>query len=187
MDTLYQNTLEIIRDQQALIQRLRWNPSLNMLNQAGLMEAIRTLPAGRYTVVYCDIDRLKTLNSATGNHFQTNRYLADGLAVRVGELAGQLFGDEFCFILNEASRGDAVQPDAFIARITRQLAGQPLLQSERYALAAAQGCHVSEATLTATFAAQSDVTPGQVLRVIEQLSRDVLSLKAERDAAVRVR
>lgn len=170
----------------ALIRRLSWNATLDMYNQAGLMEAIRALPAGSYTVIYCDIDRLKTLNSVTGSHFQTNRYLADGLNVREGELVGQMFGDEFVFILDERSRGEAPNADAFIARIVRQLAGQPLTISERYALAAVQGCHVSEARLSATFATQSGVSAGQVLHVLEQLSCDVLSQKAQRDAAVRV-
>jgi GGDEF domain-containing protein len=178
--------LDTILDQQVLIQRLRWNPTLDMLNQAGLMEEIRTLPAGSYTVVYCDIDRLKTLNNVTGNHFQTNRYLASGLAVREGELAGQMFGDEFVFIIDEHSRGEDAQPDAFVARIARQLAGQPLTVSERYALAAAQGVPVEQARLSATFATASGVSAGQVIRTIEQLSRDVLQLKAERDASVRV-
>jgi GGDEF domain-containing protein len=171
----------------ALIAQLRWNDGLGMLNQAGLAEAIRTLnPSTTYTVVFADIDRLKTLNSVTANHLRTNRYLRDGLAVREGELAGQLLGDEVVFILSEHSRNEESHPDAFVARIARQLAGQPLLQSERYALAASQHCHVSDAKLSATFATETGVSAGQVYAAIERLSGDVLKLKAQRDARVKV-
>lgn len=175
----------------ALIRQLQWNEGLGMLNSAGLQQALQTLdPHATYTVVFADIDRLKTLNSATGNHMRTNRYLRAGLAVRDGEIAGQLLGDEIVFIIGEHSapggRRKRDGADAFIARIARQLAGQPLTISERYALAAAQGCHVSQAKLSATFAAQSGVSAGQVPHVIEALSCQVLALKAERDARVQV-
>lgn len=171
-----------------LIHRLTYNESLGMLTPAGLAEAIRTLPTDTtYTVVFADIDRLKILNSVTGNHMQTNRYLRAGLAVRDGEIAGQLLGDEMVFIIAEHSRNEEISPDAFVARIARQLAGQPLTISERYALAAAQQCHVSQAKLSATFAAHSGVTAGQVHSVIERLSCDVLAAKAARDERVKVR
>lgn len=163
------------------IRRLRWNDELGMLNNAGLMDAIRGLPRGNYAVVFADIDRLKTLNTATGSHFATNRYLADGLRVRQGEIAGQLFGDEIVFILNEQSRGEDAQPAAFTRRIARQLAGQPLRSSERWMLAAAQGCSFDQARLSATFASASGVQASAVLATIEQLSIDVLALKAARD------
>lgn len=175
---------------QTLVEKLRaahWSPFLNMYNQSGLIDAITELdPAVTYTVVFADVDRLKAINNATGGHLATNRYLAAAMQVRAGELAAQFLGDEFVFILDERSRNEESHADAFVARIARQLAGQPLLQSERYALAAAQGCHVSDAKLSATFATQSGVSAGQVLRAIEQLSRDVLTLKAQRDATVRV-
>jgi len=170
---------------------LRWEDELHMLNRAGLKHAIRTLnPDTTYTIVFADIDRLKVLNSATCNHIQTNRYLRAGLAVRAGEIAGQFLGDEFLFLIDEhGPSGDRRYHDsasAFVARIARQLAGQPLTISERYALAAAQQCHVSEAKLSATFATQSGVTAAQVLAAVEQLSCQVLAQKAERDLAVRV-
>jgi GGDEF domain-containing protein len=168
-----------------LIAQLRYNATLRMLNASGTDEAIRTLRTDTtYTVALCDIDRLKLINAVTGNHLQTDRYLAAGLAVRAGEIAGQLHdrGDEFLFILDEQSRHEDADPDAFVARITRQLAGQPLTISERYALAAARGCHVADARLSATFAVQSGVSAGDVMTTIESLSQQVLAQKKERDA-----
>lgn len=190
MHTLYQSNLKLmstIIDQQLLIAQLRWNDSLGMYNHAGLMHAIATLPSDTtYTVVFADIDRLKALNSATGNHLKTNRYLATGLQVRKGEIAGQFAGDEFIFILAENSRNEDANPDAFVARIARQLAGQPLTISERYALAAAHGCPVDQARLSATFSAMSGVKSADVAQAIEWLSSDVLTLKAERDSKVTI-
>ena len=170
-----------IEELHATIRRLRWNTELNMLNSAGLHEAIRQLPAGHYTVIFADIDRLKTINSATGSHCKTNRYLRAGLAVRDGEIAGQLYGDEIIFILNENSRAGETDAHAFVARITRQLASQPLTISERYMLAAALGVHVSHAKLSATFATQSNVAAHEILSTVEQLSSDVLLMKSRRD------
>ncbi len=178
--------LSIIQEKQALIRRLSYNESLGMLNPAGLHEAIRTLPEGRYTVIFADVDRLKVLNSATGSHCKTNRYLAAGLARRHGEIVGQLYGDEFIYILDEQTMRDGDSPDAFIAYIARQLAGQPLTISERYALAAAHGCSVEQARLSATFSAKSEVRAGDVMDAIEWLSSDVLRLKAERDEKVTI-
>jgi GGDEF domain-containing protein len=189
--TLYQNTsTDLIAElraeiaaTRATIRRLQFNESLGMLTAAGLAEAIRTLPNDTtYTVVFADIDKLKVLNNVTRNHLQTNRYLAAGLARRHGEIAGQLLGDEFVFILDDQARRDGDTPDAFIAFISRQLAGQPLTISERYALAAAQKCHVSEARLSATFATMSNVSARQVEGAIEQLSCQVLAMKARRDS-----
>jgi GGDEF domain-containing protein len=169
------------QDKDALIERLRWNEGLGMLTPAGLAEAIRTLPSTTtYTVVFADIDNLKTINSATGNHIQTNRYLRAGLARRHGEIVGQLLGDEFLYIQDEQYRRDDDDPETFVAFIARQLAGQPLIQSERYALAAAQHCHVSEAKLSATFATRSGLTAAQVPGMIEVLSVEVLALKGAR-------
>ena len=165
------------------LREARWDAALNMYRPAGLAYTIRTRPADTtYTIVLCDIDRLKDINSATGNHIQTNRYLAAGLTVREGEVVGQLFGDEFLFILDEQSRDTETDAHAFIARIARQLAGQPLTISERYALAAAQGCHVSQAKLSATFATQSSVAAHAIMSTIEQLSTEVLHTKKVRDA-----
>jgi len=174
--------LDRIQEQQALIRRLSWHPTLNMLNSAGLHEAIRTLPTDTtYTVAFADVDRLKDINRATGNHMQTNRYLAAGLQVRDGEIIGQFLGDEFVAIIDEHSRDEDANPDAFVARIARQLAGQPLTVSERYALAAAQGCAVEDARLSATFSTMSGVRAGDVMQAIEWLSKDVLAMKQERD------
>lgn len=188
--TAYPYSSDLITDMQteitmlrATITSLRWNSTLNLLRAAGLDEAITTLPKATYIVVLCDIDRLKTINAVTGNHCQTDRYLRAGLAVRKGEIAGQLHdcGDEIAFILPSGSRGRATNPDAFVARIARQLAGQPLTISERYALAAAQGVPVERARLSATFATQSGVAAADVPAAIEALSCQVLAMKAKRD------
>ena len=170
-----------IDELEATIRRLRWNDELNMLNPAGLHEAIRQLPEGHYTVIFADIDKMKAINSATGSHCQTNRYLCAGLAVRSGEIAGQLYGDEFIYILDEQSRDEMLDAHAFVARIARQLAGQPLTISEKYILATAQGCHVSHAKLSATFATQSTVAAHEILSAIETLSSEVLLMKSRRD------
>ena len=159
-----------IRDLEQRITALTWNDELAMLSQAGLQDAIEQLPGGVYTVIFADVNRLKAINSATGSHVQTNRYLRDGLRVRRGELAGQLFGDEFLFILPHGA--DAA---GFCARLTRQLASQPLSQSERMALEAFDG---PNARLSATFA--WEVT-SDVRAAVERLSRDVLAQKAARD------
>jgi GGDEF domain-containing protein len=178
-------------------RRATWEAELSMPNRAGLFDIIHDLPnTTTYTIVLCDIDRLKDINKVTGNHIQTNHYLRAGLAVRKGEIIGQLYGDEFLAIIDEHSadhsapatpeRRHTDSADAFVARIARQLAGQPLTISERYALAGAQGCSLDQARLSATFATQSGVSAGQVQRAIEALSCDVLRLKAERDMTVRV-
>lgn len=151
-------------------QRLKWNEPLNMLNSAGLHEAIRQLKPALYTIVFADVNRLKHINSCTGSHIATNRYLRDGLRVRRGELAGQYLGDEFIFILPS----DADAP-GFCARLTRQLASQPLSQTERMVLEALDG---PQARLSATFA--WEVT-SDVWGAIERLSMQVLALKAKRD------
>ena len=162
--------ITLIRQQEQRIACLIWSDDLAMLNQAGLRDAIAALDPELYTVVFCDINRLKQINSATGSHDTTNRYLRDGLRIRRGELAGQLFGDEFLFILPEAA--DAA---GFCARLTRQLASQPLSQSERMALEAFDG---PNARLSATFA--WEVT-SDVWAAVERLSREVLAQKAARD------
>lgn len=162
--------LTLIRQQEQRIAALVWNDGLGMLNAAGIEDAIASLPAGTYTVVFADIDRLKAINCATGSHVQTNRYLRDGLRVRRGELAGQLYGDEILFVLPEGA--DAA---AFCARITRQLAEQPLSSAERAALEALDG---PGARLSATFAW---VETDDVWSAVAALSCDVLAQKAQRD------
>lgn len=169
--------IALIRKQNQRIASLIWNDHLGMLNQAGLHDAIAQLPGGAYTVVFCDINRLKVLNSITGNHLQTNRYLRDGLRVRRGEIAGQYFGDEFLFVL--AGDADAA---AFCARITRQLAEQPLNGMERAALSLIEACAPEHARLSATFAWRESVPRDSIVAAIEPLSKDVLAEKAKRDA-----
>lgn len=163
--------LSLIRAQEQRINSLIWNDSLSMLNKAGLHDEIDHLPKGTYTVVFADINRLKTINTITGSHIQSNRYLRDGLRVRRGEIAGQFLGDEFVFVLPEIA--DAA---AFCARLTRQLADQPLSQSERYALEMIDG---PGARLSATF--DWEVT-SDVWQAVERLSVSVLAKKAQRDA-----
>lgn len=158
-------------DLEARIARLRWNSELAMLNRAGLEDAIERLPGVLYTVVMCDIDRLKALNAATGNHFQANRYLRGGLAVRAGELAAQLLGDEIVFILEAGA--DA---ERFVRRIAHQLRAQPLTQEERRALILAGG----DGRLSATFAYREGVGRANIWPAIEQCSVEVLAKKARR-------
>lgn len=159
----------LLRERDARIESLTWNDELGMLNQAGLHDAISALAPGEHTIIFADINRLKVINSVTGSHLQTNRYLRDGLRVRRGELAGQLLGDEFVFILS--AHADCA---AFCARITRQLASQPLSQAERLALEVADG---PGARLGATFAW---ATSCDVWSAVEGLSRTVLAQKAQR-------
>lgn len=162
--------ITLIRQQEQRIASLIWNDHLCMLNQAGLHDAIAQLEPSISTVVFCDINRLKQINSATGSHAQTNRYLRDGLRVRRGELAGQLFGDEFLFILP-----DDADASGFCSRITRQLAAQPLSQAERSALELLDG---PGARLSATFAWEAT---SDVWAAVDRLSREVLGQKAARD------
>ncbi len=165
-----EDLIRLIHEQEQRIAALTWNDDLAMLSQAGVRDAIAQLDPDQYTVVFADVNRLKAINSATGSHVQTNRYLRDGFRVRRGELAGQYLGDEFLFILP----GDA-DAAGFCSRITRQLASQPLSQAERMALEAFDGLG---ARLSATFA--WEVT-SDVWATVERLSRDVLALKARRD------
>jgi GGDEF domain-containing protein len=169
----------------AEVAELRYNARLGMLNAGGLASAIRELTPGRYSVVFCDIDKMKALNAATGSHFATDAYLRAGLRVRAGELAGQVFGDEFVFIIDERSRGERLRIYRFIDRIRRQLAAQPLRPHERHALADALGCPVGDARITATFAHLSGLAADEVTGAIETLSGRVLSLKARRDGGAR--
>lgn len=154
----------------AQITRDSWNPTLKMYRASGLHAAIERLPnTTTYTVVICDINDMHGINGATGSWDQTDVYLANGMAVRAGEIAGQLHqkGDEFCFILDDQARDHETDPYGFVGRITCQLASQPI-------------------PITATFATMNGVTAAQVMRTIEKLSCEVLSLKAQRDERVRV-
>ncbi len=166
-----QELLELIAAQERRIESLIWNDDLSMYNQAGIRDAIDQLTPGTYTVIFADINRLKVINSITGSHVQTNRYLRDGLRVRQGEIAGQLYGDEMIFIL--PAHADAA---GFCTRITRQLAQQPLTHAERVALELIDGIG---ATLSATFACERTE---DVWQAVERLSANVLSQKAKRDA-----
>ena len=153
--------------------RLRHNSYLKMLNSAGLLHAIDHLPVARYVLVLCDVDQMKQVNSATGSHDQTDRHLARGLKVRDNELAGQLRGDEIVFILEEATNAPA-----FIARIGAQLRRQRLDPAARRALLLATG----RAHITVTAAWRAGVLPCEMRAVLDELSVEVLALKAARDA-----
>ncbi len=166
-----QELLELIVAQERRIESLIWNDDLSMYNQAGIRDAIAQLAPGTYTVIFCDINRLKQINSVTQSHIQTNRYLRDGLRVRRGEIAGQLYGDEFLFVL--PAHADAT---GFCARITRQLADQPLSHSERLALEMIDGIGT---LLSATFAYEQTEN---VWQTVARLSADVLAQKARRDS-----
>ena len=168
-DTCQALEQEIVR-LRAELDTARWNPLLDMYNLAGGLAAIAALPVGRYAVVFCDIDRLKTLNSATGNHVQTNRYLSAGLKVRAGEIAFQFLGDEIAFILTD-QRGVA-DPRAFAERIAAQLAAQPLTEQER--------AMIDSAALSATFDWCAGVSRTEILACLEQLSIAVLAQKRAR-------
>ena len=89
-----QHLTTTIEELEATISRLRWDTSFGMLNPAGLHEAIRQLPEGQYTVIFADVDHMKHINSATGSHCKTDRYLTAGLKVREGEIAGRIHGDD---------------------------------------------------------------------------------------------
>jgi GGDEF domain-containing protein len=165
------------------IARLEWDETIGMLNSAGGYRAIDALPDGEYALVFCDIDYLKQINNATGNHVQTNRYLADGLKIRPGEIAIRLMGDEFLFILTdqptaplptmfERRRRAGVDPVAFVSRLASQLASQPLNEQERSRL--------PSGVLSATFAWQAGVAKQDIRAAIEVLSQDVLAQKEAR-------
>lgn len=154
----------------AEIARLEWDETIAMYNAAGGYRAIDALPDGEYALVFCDIDYLKTINGATGNHVQTNRYLAEGLRVRAGEIAIRLMGDEFLFVLG-SSRGYA-DPASFAARLAHQLAAQPLTDRERSRL--------PSGVLSATFAWRAGVARRDIRAAIELLSADVLAQKESR-------
>jgi len=162
-----------IRALEAENARLRHNTYLQMLNSAGLLHAIDHLPAGRYVLVFADVDQMKAINTATGSHDATDRHLAAGLKVRDNELAGQLRGDEIAFILEEATNAPA-----FIARIGAQLRRQRLDPAARRSLLLATG----RPHITVTAAWRAGVCPREMRAVLDELSIEVLAMKAARDA-----
>lgn len=166
--------------QAGIIIRLCRDAHLDMWNHHGgrLIILALSLPMrliGGYTLVFADVNRLKQLNSATGNHFATNRMLYAGLRVRLGEFAWRIWGDEFAFLI----RGDG---QAFCGRIARQLASQPLTREQRAAIAAVEGVELEQVVMSATFAVYPDVR--NPLAALERASADVLAKKAARDAAL---
>lgn len=152
---------------------LCYDPSLGMLNRNGgrlliLLLAWPCLVFGA-TFVFADVNRLKLINKVTGNHFLTNALLKNGFRVRWNEFAWQIFGDEFGFII----WGDG---HAFVARLARQLAAQPLTDAQRRVLLEVDGID----HLSATFAIASGIR--HIGRALARSSAHVLAQKAERDA-----
>jgi hypothetical protein len=160
---------------------LCYDPSLGMFNRSGgrLLAIVLALPCLLFgaTLVFADVNRLKAINSATGNHLLTNALLRGGFRVRAGEWAWQIYGDEFGFLI----WGDGW---AFVARLTRQLAAQPLTDAQRAVIAAADGIPVDQAQLSATFSIVPRVR--RIGRALEQGSQEVLAQKARRDGAAKV-
>ncbi len=153
---------------------LCYDPSLGMANRSGgrLLAIVLALPCLLFgaTLVFADVNRLKKINEATGNHMLTNALLRGGFRVRLGEWAWQIYGDEIGFII----WGDG---QAFKVRISRQLAAQPLTEMQRRVLMDADGVDY----LSATFSIVTNVR--HIGRALERGSREVLAQKAQRDAA----
>jgi len=161
----------------AIIGFLCYDPSLGMFNRSGgrllaIILAVPCLLIGA-TLVFADVNRLKKINEATGNHLLTNKLLKGGFRVRRGEWAWQIYGDELGFLI----WGDGAQ---LVARLTRQLAAQPLTLVQRRVIADADHVCVECACLSATFAIVTDVR--HIGRALSIGSADVLAQKAERDA-----
>jgi hypothetical protein len=158
----------------AIIVFLCYDPSLGMFNRSGgrLLVILLALPCLLFgaTLIFADVNRLKKINEATGDHLLTNSLLRGGFRVRLGEWAWQIYGDEMGFII----WGDGT---AFVARLSRQLAAQPLTDIQRSVLINADGVD----HLSATFAIVTNVR--HIGRALSQGSRDVLAQKAQRDAA----
>ncbi len=157
----------------ATIVFLCYDPSLGMFNRSGgrLMAVLLALPCLLFgaTLIFADVNRLKKINEATGNHLLTNALLKGGFRVRFGECAWQVFGDEFGFII----WGDG---QAFIQRIARQMATQPLNMAQRRVLLDTDGVDY----LSATFAIIPNVR--QINTALRRGSAEVLAQKAKRDA-----
>lgn len=154
---------------------LCYDPSLGMFNRSGgrLLTIVLALPCLLFgaTIIFADVNRLKKINEATGNHMLTNALLRNGFRVRAGEWAWQVFGDEFGFII----WGDGA---AFVRRLSRQLAAQTLTPAQRRVLLDVDGVD----HLSATFAIVRNVR--NIGRALERGSQEVLAQKARRDAAV---
>jgi GGDEF domain-containing protein len=157
----------------ALVTSMGRNPFLDMLNQAGFLHAIDALPDRLYTLVFCDVDKMKAINTATGCHQKTDAYLRAGFRVRAGEVAGQIHGDELAFILDEPA--DAM---GFERRIRAQLRAVRLGVEERRKLLTAG----TNPYISATFAHKRALRPAEMRAALDELSIDVLTQKARRDA-----
>ncbi len=153
---------------------LCYDPSLGMFNRSGgrLLTILLALPCLLFgaTLIFADVNRLGMVNKATGNHLLTNALLRGGFRVRPGEWAWQIYGDEMGFII----WGDGA---AFVNRLSRQLAAQPLTDVQRRVLIDADGVD----HLSATFSIVTNVR--HIGRALERGSREVLAQKAQRDAA----
>jgi GGDEF domain-containing protein len=176
---LYILLFSVTVTQAAIIVRLCRDAHLNMWNHHGARLALILLSipmrlVGSYTLVFADINRLKQLNSACGDHFITNRMLYNGLRVRRSEFAWRIWGDEFGFLI----RGNG---HAFAARVARQLAEQPLTDAQRRALADVEGCDPAAVKMSATFSIYANVK--DVWGALGACSADVLARKAARDMA----
>jgi GGDEF domain-containing protein len=155
-------------------EKMRWNPFLGMLNQAGFMHAIDGLnPNNLYTLLFCDVNKMKALNTATGCHQKTDAYLRAGFQVRTGEIAGQIHGDELAFVLEEPANAAG-----FVQRLRNQLRSVRLGNEERRALVNAG----ARPYITAMFSFKRGLRPCEMRAALDELSGDVLSQKARRDA-----
>jgi GGDEF domain-containing protein len=154
---------------------LCYDPSLGMFNRSGgrLLVILLALPCLLFgaTLVFADVNRLKKINEATGDHLLTNALLRGGFRVRPGEFAWQVLGDEFSFIV-------WCDGPTFVARLSRQLAKQPLTPVQRRVLVDADGVD----HLSATFAIVTKVR--HIGRALSQGSREVLAQKAIRDSKI---
>jgi hypothetical protein len=150
-----------------------YDPSLGMLNRSGgrLLALFLALPCLLFgaTLVFADVNRLKKINEATGDHLLTNELLRGGFRVRPGEFAWQVFGDEFSFVV-------WCDGPTFVARLTRQLAAQELTPVQRQVLLDADGVGYLSATFSTPIRTRS------IARALVKGSRDVLAQKAKRDA-----
>lgn len=156
-----------------VMDRLRWNPFLGMLNQAGFLHAVDTLPEDRlYALVFCDVDKMKIINTATGCHQKTDAYLRAGFRVRAGEIAAQIHGDEVAFVLDEPC-----DVSGFEGRIRRQLRDVRIGEEERRRMVNAG----ARPYITAMFAHQRGLRPSEMRAALDTLSMDVLAQKARRD------
>ena len=162
----------------AEVHRRGWNPYLGMLNQAGLLSAMDTLPWGFYTLFLIDVDDMKAINTATGAHEATDEYLKAGFRVReeIGEIIGQLRGDEISCVLREGA-----DPEAFIRRLRAQFKAQVLKEHERAFLEEQTGLD----HITVTAAWRKQVSPDDMRSILRELAIEVLERKTSRKAGGR--